>query len=222
MHILVVEDDPRIVLFVEESLRDAGYRVTVARNGEDGFLDARLNDYDLVILDIMLPVMDGLEVTRRLRASGKIMPILILTARDREQDMIKGLDVGADDYLTKPFRVGEFLARVRALLRRDSLTRSTLMQIGDLELDTVTREVRRAGNAVALSAREYDLLAYFVHHAGQVLTRAQIEQAVWSESNVESNVVEVYVGYLRHKIDTPFGLPLLHTVRGVGYTLRAP
>jgi len=224
MQILVVEDDPRIVLVVGESLENAGYSVTVARDGEEGFLDARLNGYDLIVLDGMLPTTDGLEVARRLRADGITTPILMLTARDRERDKIAGLDGGANDYLTKPFRLGELQARVRALLRRDGPTQTSVLRVGDLELDTATREARRAGRDIALSAREYALLHYLVHHVGQVLTRAQLEHAVWGESAVGSNVVEVYIGYLRHKIDVPFapGAPLIHTVRGAGYALRAP
>ena len=222
MRILVVEDDPHIVTVVGDGLRGAGYGVVVATDGEEGFLDARLNAYDLVVLDLMLPTLDGLEVARRLRAAGKATPILMLTARDRAQDTIAGLDAGADDYLTKPFGLDELLARVRALLRRDGATRARVMRVGDLELDTVTREVRRAGRVIDLSAREYVLLEYLAHHAGQALTRAQLEQSVWSESDIGSNVVEVYISYLRQKVDAPFATSLIHTVRGVGYTLRAP
>ncbi len=222
MRILVVEDDPRIALVVGETLEEAGYGVTVARDGEEGFLDARLNDYDLVVLDVMLSTMDGLTVARRLRADGIATPILMLTARDRKTDKIAGLDVGADDYLTKPFRIGELLARVRALLRRDGLSRSRAMRVGDLELDTATRQVVRAGRTLSLSAREYALLHYLVHHAGQTLTQAQLERTVWGDSEIGSNVVEVYIGYLRHKLDAPFATPLIHTIRGVGYVLRAP
>jgi len=222
MRILVVEDDPHIVLIVGECLQDAGYSVTVARDGEEGLLDARLNSYDLVVLDLTLPTLDRFEVAHRLRADDIVTPILMLTARDRERDKITGLDAGADDYLTKPFRLGELLARVRALLRREGATRARVLRIGDLELDTVAREARRAGHAVDLSAREYALLEYLAYHAGQVFTRAQLEQAVWSESEIGSNVVEVYIGYLRHKLDAPFATPLIHTVRGVGYVLRAP
>jgi DNA-binding response OmpR family regulator len=222
MHILVVEDDLRIAEFVTRGLEESGYTVTVAYDGEDGFLAARYNDYDLIVLDLMLPKMDGLEVARKLRAGGKATPILMLTARDTERDKIRGLDVGADDYLTKPFSFGEFLARVRALLRRDTLTRASIMRIDDLELDTVARQVRRGGRDVALSAREYALLEYLVHHAGQILTREQLATHVWSDAEVESNVIDVYVRYLRQKVDAPFGRPLIHTVRGVGYTLRAP
>ena len=222
MHILVVEDDPRIAEFVTRGLEESGYTVTAAHDGENGFLAARYNDYDLIVLDLMLPKMDGIEVARKLRAAGKATPILMLTARDTEGDKIRGLDVGADDYLTKPFSFGEFLARVRALLRRDTLTRASIMRIDDLELDTVARQVRRGGRDVALSAREYALLEYLVHHAGQILTREQLAAHVWSDAEVESNVIDVYVRYLRQKVDAPFGEPLIHTVRGVGYTLRAP
>jgi len=222
MHILVVEDDPRIAAFVTRGLEESGYTATVAHDGEDGFLAARYNDYDLIVLDLMLPKMDGIEVARKLRAAGKATPMLMLTARDTERDKIRGLDVGADDYLTKPFAFGEFLARVRALLRRDTLTRASIMRIDDLELDTVARQVRRGGRDVALSAREYALLEYLVHHAGQILTREQLAAHVWSDAAVESNVIDVYVRYLRQKVDAPFGAPLIHTVRGVGYTLRAP
>jgi two-component system OmpR family response regulator len=221
MRILVVEDDPHIVTVVGDGLRGAGYGVVVATDGEEGFLDARLNAYDLVVLDLMLPTMDGLEVARRLRAAGTATPILMLTARAAERDTIAGLDVGADDYLTKPFGLDELLARVRALLRREGATRARVLRVGDLEVDAVTREVRRAGRVVDLSAREYVLLEYLAHHAGQVLTRAQLERSVWSEVEIGSNVVEVYISYLRHKIDAPFATPLIHTVRGSGYTLRA-
>ena len=222
MHILVVEDDARIAAFVTRGLEESGYTATVAHDGEEGFLAARYNDYDLIVLDLMLPKMDGIEVARKLRAAGKATPILMLTARDTEKDKIRGLDVGADDYLTKPFSFGEFLARVRALLRRDTLTRASVMRLGDLELDTAARQVRRGGQEVALSAREYALLEYLVHHAGQILTREQLAAHVWSDAEVESNVIDVYVRYLRQKVDAPFGAPLIHTVRGVGYTLRAP
>jgi DNA-binding response OmpR family regulator len=221
MHILVVEDDSRIAEFVAQGLRESGYHVSTAGDGEEGFLAARLNDFDLIVLDLMLPKMDGISVARKLRAAGRTTPILILTAKDSERDKILGLDVGADDYLTKPFSFGEFLARVRALLRRETMTRASVMQIGDLELDTVARRARRAGREITLSAREYALLEYLVHHTGQVVTRNLLAEHVWSDSEVESNVIDVYVGYLRQKVDAPFGKPLIHTVRGVGYTLRA-
>jgi DNA-binding response OmpR family regulator len=222
VRILVVEDDPRIAAFVLKGLEESGYGVAVAHDGEDGYLDALLNEYDLIVLDLMLPGMDGINVARKLRAERKTTPILMLTARDSEQDTIQGLDAGADDYLTKPFSFGEFLARVRSLLRRETMARTSVMTVGDLELDTVARRVRRQGQEIALSAREYALLAYLVHHQGQVVTRELLAEHVWSDSDVESNVIDVYVRYLRQKIDAPYSTPLIHTMRGVGYILRAP
>lgn len=221
MRVLVVEDDPRIAGFLEQGLQESGYAVRVAHDGDDGYLDARYNPYDLIVLDLMLPGMDGMEVARRLRTEGVTTPILMLTARDTEQDKIHGLDVGADDYLTKPFGFGEFLARVRALLRRESINRASLMRIGDLEVDTASRRVYRSGQEIQLSGREYALLEYLIHHAGQVVTRDLLMENVWSDAEIESNVIDVYVGYLRQKIDAPFSRPLIQTVRGVGYSLRA-
>ena len=221
MRLLVVEDDPRLAETVAQGLRDSGYAVAIATDGEEGYLDALLNDYDLLVLDVMLPTMDGLEIARKLRSAHKTVPILMLTARSSEQDKIRGLDVGADDYLTKPFSFGEFLARVRALLRRETSSRTSTMRVDDLELDTATRRVRRAGREIALSTREYTLLEYLMHHAGQVVTRELLAEHVWSDSDVESNVIDVYVRYLRNKIDAPFGAALIQTVRGAGYTLRA-
>lgn len=221
MHILVVEDEPRIAAFVQQGLTESGYQVSVAHDGEDGYLDAQLNDHDLIVLDLRLPGMNGLEVARKLRAGGRTTPILMLTALDTEADIIRGLDVGADDYLTKPFSFGIFLARVRALLRRDSLIKAGIMQVDDLRVDTATRNVERAGKTLLLSAREYALLEYMMYHAGQVVTRTQLEEHVWSEGAVESNVIDVYIGYLRQKVDAPFSRPLIHTVRRVGYVLRA-
>jgi DNA-binding response OmpR family regulator len=222
MQILVVEDDSRIAGFIEKGLEESGYDVTVADNGEDGYLEARVNPYDLVVLDLMLPGMDGIDVARKLRAESKRVPILMLTARDTEADKVRGLDVGADDYLTKPFSFNEFLARIRALLRRESLSRSSVLRVGDLEVDTAAHVVRRGGQEIELSGREYALLEYLAYGAGRVITRDQLRDHVWGESDVWSNVVDVYIGYLRAKIDGPFGTPLIHTVRGLGYTLRAP
>jgi two-component system OmpR family response regulator len=222
MQLLVVEDDRRIAAFLEQGLRESGYNVAVAYDGEDAYLDAVLNAYDLIVLDLTLPGMDGVEVTRKLRAAGKNTPILMLTARDSESAKIAGLDVGADDYLTKPFSFGELLARIRALLRRETLSRASIMRVGDLELDTAARRARRAGRDIPLSAREYALLEYLVHHAGQVVTRDLLAEHVWSDSTVESNVIDVYVRYLRRKVDAPFDTALIQTVRGAGYLLRAP
>jgi two-component system OmpR family response regulator len=222
MRILVVEDDPDIVDFLTKGLTESGYIVAVELNGEDGYLDARYNPYDLMVLDLTLPDMDGIEIARRLRREGKTIPILMLTARDMEQDTVLGLDAGADDYLTKPFGFAEFLARVRALLRRESLHRSSVMWIADLEIDTAGRRVRRGGQEIVLSAREYTLLEYLAYHAGQVVTRELLIENVWSDAVTESNVIDVYIGYLRHKIDARFDLPLIQTVRGLGYSLRTP
>ena len=222
MRILVVEDDSRIAGFLQQGLEESGYSVVLADNGDDGYLQARLNPFDLVVLDLMLPGMDGIEVARKLRSARKNVPILMLTARDAEADKVKGLDAGGDDYLTKPFGFAEFLARVRALLRRESMSRSNVMQIGDLEVDVAARKVRRAGREIELSAREYALLEYLVHHAGRTVTREQIQEHVWADEDVWSNVVDVYIGYLRRKIDAPFDRPLIHTARGIGYSLREP
>lgn len=222
MRILVVEDDARIAGFLKKGLQESGYDVVVAENGEDGFLDARLNPYDLLVLDLMLPGLDGIEVARKLRAAGKTLPILMLTARDTEADKIQGLDVGADDYLTKPFSFGEFLARVRALLRRESLSRSSVMKVGDLEVDTVGHRVYRAGKEIELSGREYALLEFLIHRTGHIVTRDQLRENVWGEADVWSNVVDVYIGYLRQKLDSASTPPLIQTVRGIGYTLRVP
>jgi DNA-binding response OmpR family regulator len=166
--------------------------------------------------------MDGIEVARKLRQAGKTLPILMLTARDTEADKVQGLDVGADDYLTKPFSFAEFLARVRALLRRESLSRSSVMQVGDLEVDTAAHRVQRGGKEIELSGREYALLEFLIHRAGQVVTRDQLREHVWGDADVWSNVVDVYIGYLRQKIDAASNRPLIQTVRGIGYSLRAP
>jgi DNA-binding response OmpR family regulator len=203
-------------------LIESGYSVAIAGDGEDGYLDARYNHYDLVILDLMLPSMDGVEIARRLRNEGVRAPILMLTARDREDEIVRGLDGGGDDYLTKPFRFGELLARVRALIRRESLSRAGVMHVGDLELDTTAHRVFRAGTEVELSAREYALLEYLVHHTGQVVTRELLTENVWSDADVESNVIDVYVGYLRQKVDADSHPSLIRTVRGVGYTICPP
>ncbi len=218
MRILVVEDDTRIAAFIAQGLRESGYHVNLARDGESGFLEATLNRYDLLVLDILLPKLDGVTLARKLRAERNTIPILMLTAKDTERDKIKGLDAGADDYLTKPFLFGEFLARVRALLRRDAFTRSRVMRVGDIELDTAGRRVRQGGRTLDLSQREYALLAFFIHHEGQVVTRAVLAEHVWGDAVVESNVIDVYVRYLRKKL----GASLIETVRGSGYVLRGP
>lgn len=220
MRILVVEDEPGIANFVRQGLTEAGYAVDLAWNGHEGLDYALAADYDVLVLDIMLPKMDGLELLRELRRLGDKTPVLMLTARDTVDNRVEGLDAGADDYLVKPFAFPELLARVRALLRRPPLQVGTILRVGDLEMDTAKREVRRSDHPIELSPREYAVLEYLMRHPNQVLTRTQISEHVWNfDFFNESNVVDVYVGYLRRKIDQGENSPLIHTVRGVGYRM---
>lgn len=220
MRILVVEDEPGIANFVRQGLTEAGYAVDLAWNGHEGLDYALAADYDVLVLDIMLPKMDGLELLRELRRLGDKTPALMLTARDTVDNRVEGLDAGADDYLVKPFAFPELLARVRALLRRPPLQVGTILRVGDLEMDTAKRKVRRSDHPIELSPREYAVLEYLMRHPNQVLTRTQISEHVWNfDFFNESNVVDVYVGYLRRKIDQGENLPLIHTVRGVGYRM---
>ena len=220
MRILVVEDESGIARFICQGLGEAGYAVDIATDGQEGLDYALAAPYDLLILDLLLPKMDGLHLLRELRDRGVRTPVLVLTARGTEEDRVQGLDSGADDYLVKPFAFPELLARVRALLRRPPLQSDPVLRIGDLEMDTVRREVRRAGRRIDLSPREFSLLEYLMRHPNQVLTRTQIAEHIWNfDFYAESNVVDVYVGYLRRKIDRGFDRPLIHTVRGVGYRL---
>ena len=220
MRILVIEDEPGIAQFVKQGLSEAGYAVDVVYNGRKGLDYALAADYDAVVLDIMLPQMDGLQLLRTLRARGRKMPVLLLTARDAVDERVRGLDAGADDYLVKPFAFAELLARLRALLRRPPLQTETVVRVADLALDTARHEVRRAGRLIDLSPREFALLEYLMRHPQQVLTRTQISEHVWNfDFYSETNVVDVYIGYLRRKIDRGFQPPLIHTVRGVGYRL---
>lgn len=220
MRILVVEDEPGIANFVRQGLTEAGYAVDLAWNGHEGLDYALAADYDVLVLDIMLPKMDGLELLRELRRLGDKTPALMLTARDTVDNRVEGLDAGADDYLVKPFAFPELLARVRALLRRPPLQVGTILRVGDLEMDTAKRKVRRSDHPIELSPREYAVLEYLMRHPNQVLTRTQISEHVWNfDFFNESNVVDVYVGYLRRKIDQGENSPLIHTVRGVGYRM---
>ncbi|NWJ97637.1 MAG: response regulator transcription factor [Chloroflexi bacterium] len=222
MRILVVEDENSIAQFVSQGLREADFVVDVARNGRDGLEFALSAEYDVIVLDVMLPIMDGLTLLKELRKKGHTTPVLLLTARDEVEDRVAGLDAGADDYLTKPFAFPELLARLRALLRRPPIQAGTVLRLADLEMDTIKREIRRSGQLIELSQREYTLLNYLFRHPGQVLTRTQIAEHIWNFDFVnDSNVVDVYIGYLRRKIDRGFSPPLLHTVRGVGYRLSA-
>jgi heavy metal response regulator len=222
MRVLVVEDEPGIALFVRQGLSEAGYAVDVAGDGEEGLDYALAADYDAIILDILLPRMDGLDLLRQVRDRGMMTPVLLLTARDAVEDRVQGLDAGADDYLVKPFAFSELLARIRALLRRPPLQAEAVLRVGDLEMDVARHEVRRAQRVIELSAREFALLEYLIRHPTQVLSRTQIIEHVWNfDFSYESNVVDVYIGYLRRKLNRGSDRPLIHTVRGVGYRLSA-
>src|SRR5262247_1568678 len=223
MRILVVEDDRKVARFVRQGLCEEGHAVEIAKDGPEA-LDFVFTDpaYDLIVLDVMLPGQDGFGVLRTLRSRKLAVPVLMLTARDSVADKVAGLDLGADDYLTKPFAFEEFLARVRALLRRGTDQRASVLRLGDLALDPVTREARRGGRRIELTAREYSLLDYFLRQPGRVLTRPMIAEHVWGlDFDSESNIIDVYIGYLRRKIDAPGEPRLLHTVRGSGYVLRS-
>lgn len=223
MRILVVEDERKLAEVLRSGLEEHSYAVDLAYDGEEALGFATLENYDLIVLDVMLPKLDGLAVCSRLRAEHRQVPVLMLTARDDVDDRVDGLDSGADDYLTKPFAFRELLARVRALLRRDSSSKDPILRAGDVEVNPVTREVRRAGRAVDLTSKEYAILEYFVRHPNRVLTRPQIAEHVWNYDFVAvSNVVDVYIGYLRRKLGDEGEPHLLHTIRGTGYQLRVP
>jgi len=221
MRILVVEDERKVASFLRQGLQEEGHTVEVAADGAAA-LDALLAGpvYDLVVLDLMLPKRDGFEILRTLRQRQVETPVLVLTARDAVPDKVTGLDLGADDYLTKPFAFDEFLARARALLRRGGGPRVPVLMLGDLRLDPATRVVTRGARRITLTVREYALLEYFLRNVGRVLTRPMIAQHVWGiDFDTESNIIDVYVGYLRRKIDAHGERRLLHTVRGAGYML---
>jgi len=220
MRALVVEDDPGMASVLARGLREAGIAVDLASNGADGLWLATDIEYDVVVLDVGLPDVDGLQVLSRLRAAGRVMPVLLLTALDAVPDRVLGLDAGADDYLTKPFAFPELLARIRALVRRGPRVRSRSLRVGDLELDPAAHDVRRAGVPIPLSSKEFALLECLMKAPGQVLTRTYLIEHVWDVAfDSDSNVVDVYIGYLRAKIDRPFERRTLRTVRGVGYVL---
>jgi DNA-binding response OmpR family regulator len=222
MRILLVEDDSRIARFVAKGLREQAYAVDLAANGEEALYHASVNTYDLAILDVMIPAPDGFEVCRRLRESGLRIPILMLTARDATDDRVRGLNTGADDYLTKPFEFRELLARLRALLRRSGELRSDRIAIDDLVLDTAAQTAARAGKQIPLTTKEYSLLEYLARNAGRIVGREEISEHVWDETfDPFTNTIEVYVNRLRRKIDEPAGKPLIHTRRGAGYILGA-
>ncbi len=221
MRILLVEDEKKIAGFIKRGLKEKGHAVDVASNGNDGLFQAQEVPYDLIVLDVMLPGKDGIFICRQLRKQNINVPILMLTARDDVEDKVSGLDAGADDYLTKPFQFAEFLARVRALLRRKDGDKKTRLKIADLELDQITHRVTRAGKEIDLTSKEYTLLEYFMLNANQVVTRTMISEHVWDDDfDSFSNVINVYVNYVRKKIDTGFEKKLIHSIRGTGYILR--
>lgn len=220
MRVLLVEDDTRIANFVSKGLRENSYAIDVAYDGEQGIYQTTIHDYDLIILDVMLPKIDGFEVCRRIRENGNKTPILMLTARDAIEDKITGLDFGADDYLTKPFEFRELLARLRALLRRKSEFSSPKIVIADLKIDTIAQRVWRRGKEISLTTKEYSLLEYLAREKGKVVGREEISTHVWDENfDVFSNLIEVYIKRLRAKIDEGFSPQLIHTRRGAGYIL---
>jgi two-component system OmpR family response regulator len=223
MRVLVVEDEVRMAALLKRGLEEDGYAVDVAATGPDAIWQATEFTYDIVILDVMLPGADGFEVCRRLREQGRWAPVLMLTARDAVEDRIRGLDAGADDYLTKPFSFGELAARARALIRRGGGDRPTVLQVGDLTLDPAARRAWRGEHELALSSKEFALLELFLRHPGEVLSRTTILEHVWDFAyDGISNIVDQYVSYLRRKVDRPYGAEQIETVRGVGYRLRVP
>lgn len=220
MYILVIEDEAKLAEYLRKGLSESGFRVDVSGDGAEGLLLAKSGNYDAVVLDIMLPSMDGFKVLHELRKSSKV-PILMLTARDDVEDRVRGLEGGADDYLAKPFAFSELLARVRALLRRSPLQEATRYTLGDLQLDLTTRRATRAGKRLDLTVKEFALLSLLLRRQGQVLSRAMLADQVWGMNfDSETNVVDVAVRRLRSKIDDPFADKLLHTVRGMGYVME--
>ncbi len=218
---LIVEDESKTAAYLQKGLRENGFVVDVTNQGEDGLYLAQTRDYDLVILDVMLPERDGWSIISEIRRSGRKLPVLFLTARDSVQDRVKGLDLGADDYLVKPFAFSELLARVRTVLRRGPIRQSEILVIADLELDFPRSRVTRAGHRISLTAKEFLLLSLLARHVGEVLSRTSITEQVWDMNfDSDTNVVDVAVRRLRRKIDEPFDKKLIHTVRGRGYVLE--
>src|SRR5215510_1209414 len=222
MRLLLVEDEPGVARFIAKGAREQGYAVDIAEDGEEALYKASITEYDLIILDVMLPIKNGFQVCKELRSQGIKQPILMLSARDAIDDRVTGLDCGADDYLSKPFDFKELLARIRALLRRAKEVRPRTLQVADLTLNTASHAVNRAGRSINLTAKEYSLLEFFVLREGKLVGRDEIAQHVWDENfDPFSNVIDVYVRRLRKKIDEGFGRPLIHTRRGEGYVFCA-
>ena len=223
MRLLLVEDDARVASFIRRGLREEQYAVDLAADGEEALSRAGSNDYDLIILDLLLPKRDGMDVLRILRSEKVATPILILTAKDKPKDKVQGLDAGADDYLTKPFGFEELLARVRALLRRRGDMIPTVLHAGDLELDTLRHSAKRGEKELDLTNREYSLLEFLLRHPNQIVTRTMLSEHVWeNDFDTFSNVIDVHIARLRRKIDDGFQPKLLETVRGRGYILQIP
>lgn len=219
--LLIVEDEPKLLQGLAQGLRGEGYEVATAATGEDGLRQSLAQLFDGIVLDWMLPGRDGLHVLAELRRMGKMLPILVLTARDAIEDRVTGLDAGADDYLIKPFAFAELLARLRALLRREQTERGSIVRAGDLELDPLQRRVSRGGAAIALTQREFDVLAYLLRHKNAIVSRDMLGRDVWKEpDHALTNVIDVYINLLRRKLEKPGQSPLIHTIRGVGYSLR--
>jgi two-component system OmpR family response regulator len=222
MRVLVVEDEPKIAALLRRGLSEEGHPTDVATCGEDAIWMSQAHEYDAILLDVMLPGIDGFETCRRLRDAAVWAPVLMLTARDAIADRVAGLDVGADDYLAKPFSFEELLARLRALKRRGGTARPSVVEVGPLALDPASHEVRRGADVIALSAKEFAILETLMRHAGEVLSRYQLLEQAWDrEYDNRSNIVDVYISYLREKIDRPYGSHSIETVRGVGYRFRA-
>jgi len=220
MRILIIEDEKKIADFIKRGLKEEGYAVDVAYNGEEGHFLATTNEYDLIILDLMLPKLDGISLCRKLREEKVTMPIMMLTAKDTVKDKVVGLDSGADDYLIKPFAFEEFLARVRSLLRKGKPQQSKL-KVADLELDLLSHKVIRAGKVIELTTKEYTLLEYLMRNCGTIVTRAMLSEHVWDVNfDTFTNVIDVYINYLRNKIDQGFKKKLIQTIRGRGYILK--
>jgi len=223
MRILVVEDEAKVGSFIRRALEEESYAIDLCVDGAEGLDLALAGTYDLIVLDVMLPRLSGLEILQRLRKEKVKTPVLILTARAQLEQKVKGLDAGADDYLTKPFAIEELLARVRALLRRGMGESAGLLQVEDVVLNPATREVTRGGQRLDLTTKEYALLEYFMRNPGRILTRPMIAEHVWNlDFDTFTNVIDVYINYLRKKIDADFSPKLLQTVRGVGYVLKEP